>query len=207
MEILDTSGRLWLTDISVSIKDLRQASKVEHDLVELMVAAVAAVLAGADTFVKIEIWAEEKLDWLRQYLPLVHSIASQDTFGRLFRLIESSQFEAAFRCWMQGVFPALDAPVVAIDGKTSGPSGGWMQRSCIWSRPLRPAPGLGWAAVKGKYGHRPKGSWFLLSPDQEREVQGLIQDRTPDQLKMSYALWTRQTVGELTAPRNRSAFG
>jgi hypothetical protein len=28
-------------------------------------------------------------------------------------------------------------------------------------------------------------------------VQWLIQDRTPDQLKLSYALWTRQAVNEL----------
>jgi predicted transposase YbfD/YdcC len=115
---------LRLSDAFVSIEDPRQAAKVEHDLVELLVVAVAAVLAGADTFVEIEIWAEEKLDWLRRYLPLVHGIASHDTFGRLFGLIEPGQFEAAFRRWMQGVLPSLDAQVVAIDGKTSRRSGG-----------------------------------------------------------------------------------
>jgi hypothetical protein len=41
---------------------------VEHDLVELLVLAVNAVLVGADTFVEIELWAKEKLDWLRGYL-------------------------------------------------------------------------------------------------------------------------------------------
>jgi transposase len=59
----------------------------------------------------------------------------------------------------------------------------------------------GWGAVKVKHGHRPKGSGCLLTPEQAREVQGLIQDRTPDQLKMGYALWTRQAVGELIAAR------
>jgi transposase len=59
----------------------------------------------------------------------------------------------------------------------------------------------GWTAVKVKHGHRPKGSGCLLAPDQEREVQWLIQDRTPDQLKMSYALWMRQAVGELIEAR------
>ena len=61
--------------------------------------------------------------------------------------------------------------------------------------------GGGWAAVKVKRGHRPKGSGCLLSPEQEQEDQWLIQDRTPDQLKMSYALWTRQAVGELIEAR------
>jgi predicted transposase YbfD/YdcC len=124
MEISNFGSRLRLADVFVSIEDPRQAAKVEHDLVELLVVAVAAVLAGADTFVEIEIWAEEKLDWLRRYLPLVHGIASHDTFGRMFGLIEPGQFEAAFRRWMQGILPALDAQVVAIDGKTSRRSGG-----------------------------------------------------------------------------------
>ena len=59
----------------------------------------------------------------------------------------------------------------------------------------------GWAAVKVKRGHRPKGSGRLLSPQEEQEVQWLIQDRTPDQLKMNDALWTRQAVGELIEVR------
>jgi transposase len=59
----------------------------------------------------------------------------------------------------------------------------------------------GWAAVKVKRGHRPKGSGRLLSAVEESEVQWLIQDRTPDQLKMNYALWTRQAVSELIEVR------
>ncbi len=59
----------------------------------------------------------------------------------------------------------------------------------------------GWTAVKVKRGHRPKGSGRLLSPTEEQEVQWLIQDRTPDQLKMNYALWTRQAVSELIEVR------
>jgi hypothetical protein len=35
----------------------------------------------------------------------------------------------------------------------------------------------------------------------EKQVQWLIRDRTPDQLKMNYALWTRQAVSELIEAR------
>lgn len=34
---------------------------------------------------------------------------------------------------------------------------------------------------------------------QEREAQRRIRDHVPGQLKMNYALWTRQAVGELIA--------
>jgi predicted transposase YbfD/YdcC len=97
---------------------------VEHDLVELLVVAVNAVLVGADTFVEIELWAKEKLEWLRKYLRLSNGIPSHDTFGRLFGLIDPAQFEAAFRRWVSSILPALGEEIVAIDGKTSRRSGG-----------------------------------------------------------------------------------
>ncbi len=117
---METEGKLRLADVFVSISDPRQAGKVEHDLVELLVVAVNAVLVGADTFVEIERWAKEKLDWLRSYLRLDNGIPSHDTFGRLFGLIDPMEFEAAFRRWVGTILPAVGGDtVVAIDGKTS----------------------------------------------------------------------------------------
>ena len=121
---MEAAGRLRLADVFVSIQDPRQAAKVEHDLVELLVVAVNAVLVGADTFVEIELWAKEKLEWLRRYLRLTHGIPSHDTFGQMFGLIDAEQFEAAFRRWVSSILPALGAEIVAIDGKTSRRSGG-----------------------------------------------------------------------------------
>lgn len=121
---MEEASKLRLADVFVSITDPRQTGKVAHDLVELLVVAVNAVLVGADTFVEIELWANEKLDWLRNYLKLDAGIPSHDTFGRLFGLIDSAQFEAAFRRWVSAIVPALGADaVVAIDGKTSRRSG------------------------------------------------------------------------------------
>lgn len=120
---METEDKLRLAEVFVSITDPRQPGKVEHDLVELLVVAVSAVLVGADTFVEIELWAKEKLDWLQGYLKLEHGIPSHDTFGRLFGLIDPGEFEAAFRRWVSSVVPALGAEIVAIDGKTSRRSG------------------------------------------------------------------------------------
>lgn len=120
---METAGRVRLADVFVSIDDPRQATKVKHDLVELLVVAVNGVLVGADTFVEIELWAREKLDWLQNYLRLEHGIPSHDTFGRLFGLIDPEQFEAAFRRWVSSVLPTLGAEIVAIDGKTCRRSG------------------------------------------------------------------------------------
>lgn len=59
----------------------------------------------------------------------------------------------------------------------------------------------GWAAVIVRHGHRPKGAGRALTAEQESEVQRLIRDHFPDQLKMSTALWTRQAVREVILRR------
>jgi transposase len=55
----------------------------------------------------------------------------------------------------------------------------------------------GWDAVLICRSGRPVGSGRLLTAQQEKKIQLLIQDNTPDQLKLSFALWTRQAVSEL----------
>lgn len=49
---MTTENQLRLADVVVSITDPRQSSKVEHDLVEMLVIPVNAELVGADTFVE-----------------------------------------------------------------------------------------------------------------------------------------------------------
>ena len=112
-------ARLSLLEVFESVEDPRQAGKVAHDLGELLVVAVSAVLSGADTFVEIVEWAEFKLDWLRKHLALPHGIASHDTFARVFGLIDPGEFEQAFRRWVGSLVPVLGEQVVAIDGKSS----------------------------------------------------------------------------------------
>jgi len=121
---METGNKLSLADVFVGLDDPRQVAKVEHDLVELLVVAVCGVLAGADTFVEIEAWANEKLEWFRRYLKLEHGIPSHDTLGRVFALIDADAFATAFRRWVGSVLPALaKGEVVSLDGKTSRRSG------------------------------------------------------------------------------------
>lgn len=63
---METEGKVRLAKVFVGLRDPRQAKKVEHDLVEMLVVAVCAVWVGADDFVEIEEWANEKVGWRRQ---------------------------------------------------------------------------------------------------------------------------------------------
>jgi hypothetical protein len=73
---MKTEKGLRPRDVFVSITNPRQTKKSRYDLVEMLVIAVSGVLSGADTFVEIEAWANEKLDWFRQYLKLEQGIPS-----------------------------------------------------------------------------------------------------------------------------------
>lgn len=59
----------------------------------------------------------------------------------------------------------------------------------------------GWKAVRVWKTGRPVGKGRILTNEQDKETQRLIRDRTPDQLKMPYALWNRQAVRDLIERR------
>ncbi len=61
----------------------------------------------------------------------------------------------------------------------------------------------GAGGLKSRKRGRKEGEKRTLSMEQEREIQKLIRDKTPDQLKLTFALWTRHAVQELINLRYR----
>lgn len=94
-----------------------RARECAYQLEELLLAAIGAVISGAESWTAVVEWSEMKLDWLRQHLPFAHGIASHDTFGRVFSLLDAKQFEACFLRWIGGLCPSLAGQHIAIDGK------------------------------------------------------------------------------------------
>lgn len=114
------SKRLSLAEAFAGLPDPRVAGRSKHDLVEMLVVTVCALLCGVDDFVGVEAWANERIDWLRRFMKLGGGIPSHDTFSRLFGLLDRGAVENGFRRWVGGVLPALaEGTVVAIDGKAS----------------------------------------------------------------------------------------
>jgi predicted transposase YbfD/YdcC len=95
-----------------------RAENARHDLLELLFIALAAVLCGAENCADMAEFGLAKEDVLREVLRLEHGIPSHDTFSRVFRLMDATAFEAAFRHFMAAFAKSHRLKgVVAVDGK------------------------------------------------------------------------------------------
>jgi predicted transposase YbfD/YdcC len=95
------------------LKDPR-ANNTRHDLVEILIIALAATLAGAKTCTEFEFFGKGREELLRQFLELQHGIPSHDTFSNVLRVLDPKGLEAVLRKFSRsfGI-----KGVVSIDGK------------------------------------------------------------------------------------------
>ncbi len=89
-----------------------------HQLLDIIVITLCAVICGADNWVEIAEFGKAKEDWFRRFLRLPNGIPSHDTFGRVFAMLDPEQFSACFMDWVRSVSELAEGEVVAIDGKT-----------------------------------------------------------------------------------------
>jgi predicted transposase YbfD/YdcC len=100
------------------IEDPRVDRTKAHSLIDILMVALCAMLCGAESFVDFEQFGNAKIDFLRDFLQLPNGIPSHDTFRRVFAMLDPGQFAECFRNWTQSLRRAIDAEIVAIDGKT-----------------------------------------------------------------------------------------
>lgn len=101
-----------------ALEDPRIERSKTHLLIDLVAIAVIASLCGIDSFEGMAVFAEARLEWLKQFLQLPGGAPSHDTFSRVFARIKPDKFQACFIDWMKAVATMTDGEVVAIDGKT-----------------------------------------------------------------------------------------
>jgi predicted transposase YbfD/YdcC len=98
------------------LKDPRTGNAALHDLHELLVIALCAVLSGGQGATHMAAFAAAKEPFLRGFLKLENGLPSHDTFSRLFRLLDPEQFRSVFQRFMARFSQTVQG-VVAIDGK------------------------------------------------------------------------------------------
>ena len=99
------------------LKDPRINRRKLHSLEAILVMAICAVIAGANDFQQIALFAHKRQDWLLRFLKLPNGVPSHDTFERLFARLEPLTFQKCFASWMNAWYAHLTGKHLAIDGK------------------------------------------------------------------------------------------
>jgi len=102
----------------LQLHDPRLQRRRKHELIDVLMIAVTALLCGAENFTHMAQFGKAKESWLRTFLTLAHGIPSHDTFRRVFTLLAPERFSSVFLSWTQSLRQAVGAEVVALDGKT-----------------------------------------------------------------------------------------
>jgi len=106
------------------LDDPRTGNAQRHDLLEVLLIALAATLCGAETSVDMALFGRAKEPFLRRCLRLEGGVPSHDTFSRIFRRLDPDAFEAAFGRFVRAFAGEIEGQrgdgggVVAVDGKT-----------------------------------------------------------------------------------------
>lgn len=107
-----------LSSIFSKIDDPRRDLTKLHSLNDILLIGIISVICGADSWNEMELYAQEKEDFLRTFLELPNGIPSHDTLNRVFSAIDSAQFESCFIQWTQSIAKLMPKEVISIDGKT-----------------------------------------------------------------------------------------
>ncbi|HNW35101.1 MAG TPA: ISAs1 family transposase [Candidatus Ozemobacteraceae bacterium] len=105
------------------LPDPRQDMNKLHLLLDILVIAVCAAVAGAEGWNEVEEFGRTREAWLKRFLSLPHGIPSHDTFRDVFLRLDPTAFSEAFMTWTRGVHRKTNG-TIAIDGKTVRRSGG-----------------------------------------------------------------------------------
>jgi predicted transposase YbfD/YdcC len=100
-----------------ALDDPRQQAKVMYPLQEILLLCLCAVLSGADCWVEVALYGQQRLAFLRRFLAFKQGVPSHDQLGIVFAKLDAQQFQSCFIAWVER-FTTAARGVVAVDGKT-----------------------------------------------------------------------------------------
>ena len=81
------------------LEDPRADRGKRHQLLDIIVITLCAVICGADNWVHIAMFGRSKEEWFRTFLELPNGIPSHDTFGDVFARLNPERFQECFMAW------------------------------------------------------------------------------------------------------------
>ena len=104
-------------DHFAALSDPRR-SNARHELIDILVIAVCAVICGAEGWEDIEEYGKAQAQWFEQLLDLPHGIPCDDTFRRVLSRLDADELMRCFISWSEALRDVSNGDLVSIDGKT-----------------------------------------------------------------------------------------
>jgi len=101
-----------------ALSDPRQQWRVVYPLPEILLLVLCATLSGMEDFVEIRLWGEQRLEFLRRFLPYQRGLPSHDTLNDVINTLDAELFKTCFATWVE-TLREREPDIIAIDGKTS----------------------------------------------------------------------------------------
>ena len=102
----------------VDLTDPREERGRNHLLMDMVGMTLCGTICGANTWADIERFCVAHQDWFSEFLELPNGVPSHDTFGRVFRVLDTQQFQECLARWVEDLQLQLEGKTVAMDGKT-----------------------------------------------------------------------------------------
>lgn len=106
-------------DHFAALEETRVERTKRHPLLSIVFICVCAMLSGANDFVGMEKFGNNKKAWLGKFIDLSNGIPSHDTFGRVIQALKPKQFMQCFVRWVEAFADSQEGRHIAIDGKTA----------------------------------------------------------------------------------------
>lgn len=113
---------LSLEEVLKGIEDSRRSNSVIYPIHEILFIMLIAIICGATSYARIEMFANKKMQWFKKYLKLENGIPDANTFRYVLMKITPEKIHFLFSEWMKTVIPQIKG-VVAIDGKQARRTG------------------------------------------------------------------------------------
>lgn len=116
--MMSSSAGISLVEYFGSLEDPRRPQGRRHKLLDITAMTSCAVVAGAEGWDDMELFARYQVHWFSRFLELPNGIPGSDTFARVFARIDPDHFRGCFREWVSGVHRLTQGQVIAVAGKT-----------------------------------------------------------------------------------------
>ena len=92
-----------------------------YPLEEILLLCLCAVISGADCWVEVALYGQQRLAFLRRFLPFKHGVPSHDQLGIVFARLDAEQFQSCFIAWVERFTTALPGWWRTVSGTTKRP--------------------------------------------------------------------------------------